>query len=754
MAGRFRKLLAVVLSCALVMGCGAPATTQAGGSATQLSSQAVGTPWKDWFVLGVMTADDEVRLQDDYYDGVLRDWILEQNETGGEETSATLDRENQIRDQMASLIEDTGKTSTHNAHDLQNLRDLYGLYEDWDGRDADGLEPLMSLIKRLDAVSSLDDFTEWLKSDDMRLSYNWYMRDGATGVSLFGLSMYRQEDGVPLETDAPDASDAESWFVDVGTSQDSRKVDGYCVEVCPPSAELSTFMVDDEELSDEQMAEAYRAASCNVELAWWMLDMLGYSEDEANTVLTDAIALDSIINDAITESSEAYGEYTLAELDEKTKGGFPIADIIRAYGYDDVALVAVDDTAWLDSMNSFYKKDYLNMLKAYALVGLLIDSAPLLNTDAFDAYVYADGSTFMPEEYLEEEVDSTDGSYDADYEFTDEELAQYELEEKRLAMDALQDALPTSYAKLYVENYYDEQTTTDVSKMIKRIVDAYAEMLAEEDWLGDQTRRAAIEKLRSIRIQVGHPTVWANTSGVDVRSRAEGGTLLGEVRRLRGNELSQELYLLRHPEEGEYWNDCMDVNAYYSVGTNSITIGAGYLGGVYWPEGATYEQRLAGTGVTIGHELSHAFDSEGAYFDKNGNFSNWWTDDDLAAFEERVQKLVDYLSGIDPLGSGTYDGEYVCGEVMSDLGGMRAAMVLAAKDADFDYDAFFRAYAQSWRSVAAFETAQYAMDSDSHPLDRDRVNIPLRECEEFYRTYSVQETDTMWLDPADRVLVW
>lgn len=751
MTRRVRKIIAFALCIVVSLGFVSPA-----------SARPAGTPWKDWFIAGELTERDKIRLQDDYYGGVERDWILDNNISGISDISTTTERENEIRDQMLDLIENPNKGSKQNAQDLQNLRGLYELYEDWDARDADGLKPLEPLVKRLKTVKNLDELTAWLTSDDLRLCQSWHVNDSGrcNGVSLFGISIYTlQNDEYPDESDgarisSKRSSDGLGAAIDTLTPSEelaatNNQTTGYVLEIDPPNAELSSFMIDEEDLSDEDTVEAYRQASSDIELAWWMLDLLGYSEDETDEILSDAIALDSVMLESMTDGSDSYEECSLSELEQKTKDGFPIATIVRAYGYDDAESYAVYDMKWLEAMNDYYSEDNLSMLKSHALVGLLIDSASILNTDAYDAYVYADGSSFMPEEYLEKELEGNES-----YEFTDEELKLYEQERGRQAMTVLQSSLPTSYAKLYVENYYDESMNDAAKALVERIRDEYAQMLKDEEWLSEKTRNFAIEKLEAMSIHVGYPSIWPDTSGIDVRSRAKGGTLFDEVRRLRGYDLSQELRLLRNPSEGEYWSDCMDVNAYYLPTMNSVTIGAGVLGGAFWPKDASEEEILAGTGVTIGHEMSHAFDADGAYFDKHGAYDNWWTTKDLEAFEERVERVKDYFDRIDPLGTGSYDGNQICSEAIADLGGMKVVMRLAKQDKDFDYDKFFRFYANSWARVMSLDDATAQLATDSHPLDRDRVNVPVRECDEFFETYDITKSDGMWLDAKDRISVW
>ncbi len=733
MAKQLLRVMAVLISCALVVGCAVPAGTQA---PSQESAQATGhvaaagTPWKDYFIAGTLSANDKVRIQDDFYTGVLHDWLVERNESGVTEDSTTVQRGNQINDQMLGLIEDTSITGGSNAEDLQNLRDLYGLFEDWDGRDVDGLEPLVPLVKRLQAVKSLDEFTQWLCSDDYRLTANWRLNEeGQTdGVALFGLVAYTNLD------------------------DQSAPKDGYVLEVGPPSLNLVSFNTQESELKQEETLEQYRAASAKVELAWWMLELMGYSEEEAGDVIANAVALEQLVGEGLSDGSDSYAEYTPEQWESLDAKGFPLARIVQTYGYEDASSYNVYDASWLDSINRLYTKENLDLFKSHALIGLLIDSASILDSNAYDAMLYADGSSLLPEDYMTDVVTTSDEETSVELSAQEQEL--YNLEAGRAAMGTLNSTLPTCFAKVYVDNFYDESLNERAKELVQRVVDQYEEMLAGETWLSQKTRDAAIDKLKAIHIQVGYPEVWPDTSSISVRSRKEGGTLFSEIRRLRDLEMQQEQHLLLNPDEGTYWSDCMEVNAYYTVTTNSVVIGAGFLGGPYWPEGATDEQILAGTATMVGHEISHAFDSTGAHFDKAGKYKNWWTDEDRKAFDERVAKVRQCFSAIDPLGEGPYDGTVVCDEAISDLGGLKVVMQLAAKNANFDYDAFFRAYVRAWACISTLDTARELIATDNHPLDRDRVNVPLREFDKFFETYGIKGGDGMWLAPKDRISVW
>ena len=743
-----KRLLVLLMSVVVAWSCAVPVVAQAGPTL-----QVAGDPWKGWFIRSLLTDDEELRLEDDFYTAANRKGILAYNAHPTDVSSVTEERMNEIADQVFDLLmaEDAG--SSEIAHDLACLRTLYDLYADWDARDADGVKPVDDIIDRLCDIETLDEFTDWLCSDDFRLSLAWresseYNLTISQGLSLFRLMAYNDVDAEQKERDA-------------------GKKDGgeYVVEIYEPDYKLAAYGLDDSDVIvqgkvDRERLEEVKLACTDVEVAYEMLRYFGFDRRDADETAQDAATLEAGLADNGQEGDEdsssaleSEQSLTFDELGKKCKGGFPLDRILAAWGYDDAEEYLVEDTEWLDRLNGLYIEDNLDALVSHALASIALESTRLLDYEASCLCGEVDGSRYYSKTIAEAlEEGCTDGSDEVDYsDASDEDWALWY---QREACSYLREVAPTSFGKAYVETYYDASVGHEVERMVRDYLEVYEGMLGEEDWLSKETREAAIRKLRAMNVKVGHPKTWPDTDGVDLRSHDEGGTLFSETRRMAEYDLEQELYLLRHPDEGEYWHDCTDVNAYYDVATNSVSIGVGIMGGVYWPKDGTYEQKLAGLGTTIGHEITHAFDDQGAYFDEYGNFEQWWTDKDLAAFEKRVEGVVDCFDAIDPIGRGRYDGMTVCGEAIADMGGLKASMLVAAGEKGFDYDAFFRAYAHCWLSVTSVADVENHMATDTHPLNNHRVNVPLRELDEFYQTYSIKRNDGMWLDPKDRVSVW
>ena len=166
------------------------------------------------------------------------------------------------------------------------------------------------------------------------------------------------------------------------------------------------------------------------------------------------------------------------------------------------------------------------------------------------------------------------------------------------------------------------------------------------------------------------------------------------------------------------------------------------------------DEELLGTlGAVIGHEISHGFDSTGAQYDKDGNLAVWWTEEDYAEFLRRNQKMEDYYNAIHPWEGQDLYGSIVTGEACADMAGIKVALRIAAEKENFDYDAFFRAYAGLWLDKDTLQMI-YRRINDVHPMGYLRVNCTLQQFDEFLNCYGITEGDGMYLAPEDRVNIW
>lgn len=180
---------------------------------------------------------------------------------------------------------------------------------------------------------------------------------------------------------------------------------------------------------------------------------------------------------------------------------------------------------------------------------------------------------------------------------------------------------------------------------------------------------------------------------------------------------------------------------------------AAYCQGENYNQDMSTEELYAKMGFSIGHAISHAFDSLGAQFDKEGNMANWWTEEDLKLFKEKNEKIAEYYNKMSPWSGAYVDGSIVTSAAGTDMASMKCMLLMAEKIPDFDYDEFFRAFAEGNRQCATIEYQQTLL-KDEDLLKYLRVNTVLQQFDKFFETYDIKEGDGMYLAPEDRVIIW
>ena len=216
--------------------------------------------------------------------------------------------------------------------------------------------------------------------------------------------------------------------------------------------------------------------------------------------------------------------------------------------------------------------------------------------------------------------------------------------------------------------------------------------------------------------------------------------------------------LLGTVPDKEMWANSLCVlecNAFYSNSDNSINMIVGMMESPFYYSDMPVEELYASLGAFwIGHEVSHAFDSNGARYDLEGRLNNWWNEEDLKGFEARVEKLDRYLDDILIMDNYNVNGSNVDSEMIADMTGVQCALKMAEKEEGFDYAKFFEYYAKMNASISLYTYELSQIQGDPHPLDYQRANVPVQQFEEFYKAFGVTESDGMYLAPEKRLVIW
>ena len=304
----------------------------------------------------------------------------------------------------------------------------------------------------------------------------------------------------------------------------------------------------------------------------------------------------------------------------------------------------------------------------------------------------------------------------------------------------------------YGEKYFGEEAKKDITEIVYQIIDTYKERIKTNDILGDSSKEKAILKLSKMGVKMGYPDkvrpIYEKLVFNPEDSLFDIMLSLGQIAKL--NMLEK----LDQPTEPENWQmPGHMVNACYDPFVNDITFPAAILQAPFYSLKQTRSENLGGIGSVIGHEISHAFDSNGAKCDENGNINDWWTEDDFKRFDVKVQKMIEQFDGIE-LPWGKVNGAFIVSENMADNGGMAATLDIMSRTEGASYEEYFYNWAKIWCMKANPELLQLLLSVDVHGPSILRANVPPRNFSEWYTAFGAKETDQMYIAPDKRIIIW
>ncbi|MBQ3730196.1 MAG: M13 family metallopeptidase [Muribaculaceae bacterium] len=330
------------------------------------------------------------------------------------------------------------------------------------------------------------------------------------------------------------------------------------------------------------------------------------------------------------------------------------------------------------------------------------------------------------------------------------------------SLDVPNTMLGEAVGQLYVEKYFPADSKKKMQQLVDNLKKALGEHIATLSWMSPKTKVNALVKLNSFTVKIGYPDKWRDYSGLNIDpSKSYWENVLAARRFEAGHEYSQ----LGKPVDKERWfMTPQTVNAYYEPSSNEICFPAGILQAPYFDPNADDACNYGAIGVVIGHEMTHGFDDQGRNFDHNGNMVDWWTPEDAAKFQELANKLGAQYSAEIVADDVHANGTFTMGENIADHGGLRVAYS-AFKNTEqgkgntlidgFTPDQrFFLSYANVWAANITKEEMLRRTKVDPHSLGVNRVNVAIRNLEEFFKAFDIQPNMPMWRDPADRVIIW
>ncbi|MDO4561619.1 MAG: M13 family metallopeptidase [bacterium] len=630
--------------------------------------------------------------RDDFHAAVNHDWLKSAKIRDGEIlVNSFSERADEVEAQIKQLLKDRSLKS----HEATLTQRFHKMLLDWKSRDKLGMAPVAPYLKRIEAIGNMDEMTAYLTDAD----------DPYFGSVLFG----------------------------VGVTADNRDATNHTVAISPAGLLLADA---DEYRAKELSPSAKRRKEANDVFIVKLLQKAGYDKARAEAMneglfrIEKAMAAQAMgLKELYSPEAQAalYNVRTKEQLLEASKA-FPLAAVIDSLGYGHSREFVLMQPKWLDSLNGLYRPENLEDLKSYLIIRSLLSTANLLDRET-RAWSVARGNAVM-------------GSSGA-------------IPDEKYAYEMVSAYLGEPLGRLYAGKYVDSKTKTQIEELIAEVVAYYRNMLRGETWLTEDTRNKAISKLDNLTVRVAYPDKWEDFSALSFKDMKEGGSLVEAAGAIADFERRRDVALVNTKVDKSKWFAVpQEVNAYYSPEDNSINIPAGILGGAFYSPAGNAEELLGGIGMVIGHEITHAFDTNGSQYDEKGNFVNWWTAEDRKAFNSRAKTISDYFSTFEVLPGVKADGELVLSEAIADLGGLSCMTAIGRGKKDFDFAKFFQTFAGVWRNRTTKEAEEYRVKEDVHPLPYLRTNVNVQQMPEFYRAFGVKPGDGMYLAPEKRVALW
>lgn len=331
------------------------------------------------------------------------------------------------------------------------------------------------------------------------------------------------------------------------------------------------------------------------------------------------------------------------------------------------------------------------------------------------------------------------------------------------AISAVESALGMAVGKLYVEKHFPESSKLRMTQLVKNLQTALGERIDQQEWMSEETKKMAHEKLNSFYVKIGYPDEWMDYTGLDIDENLS----FYENRTRAMQFLSRKFTdkrVNKRTDRTEWLLTPQTINAYYNPTTNEICFPAGILQPPFFNAEADDACNYGAIGVVIGHEMTHGFDDQGAQFDKDGNLKNWWTEQDAAQFKKRTDVMRNFFDKIEVLPGLHANGQLTLGENIADHGGLNIAyqalknamktQPLTVKEGFTPEQRFFLSYGLIWASNAREQMIRQLVMTDPHSPSRWRVNGALPHIDAWYDAFHITKKDPLFVPKKQRVNIW
>ena len=465
-------------------------------------------------------------------------------------------------------------------------------------------------------------------------------------------------------------------------------------------------------------------------IAQMILSKSDLSQEEQALYLQDTLKYDAMLG-SLVKTSEEWSEYVKMYNPMKTSR---VATFVKTLKFKNVLkdffgfvpeTVIVTEPRFFKAFTTVFNEENFEMFKHWAYVTGLISACPLLSEELRDL-----GSMYY------RALSGVQANTTVD----------------KFAYQLVSKVYSEPVGLYYGEKYFGEEAKKDITEIVYQIIDTYKSRIQKNEFLEETTKEKAILKLSKMGVKMGYPDKVREI--FTKYEFNEEDSLFGIMQTIGKIDIIDNLEKINKPTDPTDWAmPAHMVNACYNPFVNDITFPAAILQPPFYSLKQTRSENLGGIGAVIGHEISHAFDSNGAKCDENGNINNWWTKVDVKKFNLKVKQMIKQFDGIE-LPWGKVNGKFIVSENMADNGGMAVTLEIMGKTANASYEEYFQNWAKVWAMKAKPEYLQLLLNLDVHGPSILRANMPPRNFTEWYDTYKVKKTDKMYIAPRKRVVIW
>lgn len=645
--------------------------------------------------------DNSVRPQDDFFQYACGGWMKNNPLPAAYSRYGSFDVLGEDNNKRINGILTELLEKTYPAGTVERkLSDLYKLAMDENRRDAEGVTPLKPILNKLEKAKSVKD--------------------------LFAIQLSL----IPY-------GDSEFFGLYIGADQKNAKMNIINVMQGGTTLGQKEYYLDSDPATVE-IREAYKKHVVR------MFKMFGFSEKAAEAKMKNVLKLETELakvsksNTELRDPEANYNKMTLGEFNKRYPN-VQISKLLGASGINpaDAKEVVVGQTEFMAgadkliaSLTPAEYRDYMEWGQIMSAAGYLSDEVAQANFDFF-------GKTMSGRK------------------------ENHPLWKR--ATGQVESQMGQALGKIYVGKYFPASSKERMKTLVANLQKALRKRIAAQDWMSEETKKNAYDKLDAFYVKIGYPDKWVDMKDLNIDPAKSYYQNIEECRRF-WNKWTVANKIGKPVDKDEWQMYPQTVNAYYDPTTNEICFPAGILQKPFFDPSADDAFNYGAIGVVIGHEMTHGFDDQGRHYDKNGNMNDWWTANDGDNFNKRADMYADFFSKIKVLPDLNANGRFTLGENLADHGGLQVAFEAykdATKDAPLETidgltpdQRFFIAYSEVWAANITEAEVRQRTKSDPHSLGRWRVNGALPHINMWYDAFNVKNTDKLYIPAEQRLKLW